>query len=834
MKFARVLLAFYSMTLAFASALAAESAVKTFNIPAQPLAEALADFSRQSDVIVLAPSGLTGGRTSNAVTGQMSPAKALDRLLDGTDLHYVMERDGSVILRGRATRAGRNAGRDSIHLAQASNQSTASVAEMQGGQSPVGRQDATTPDDDAPDESLEEIVVTAQKRQERLIDTPQSVSVLSADTLAKMGATQFRDFANTVPGLSFTTAGAGNTQVSLRGVTIGQDLGATVGIYVDETPYGSSQVFAFGPYLALDVGLFDIERIEVLRGPQGTLYGASTMGGLIKYVSKRPDTGQFSGSVRAGVSGTERGNVNYDVAAVVNIPLAADKAALRASAFESHDGGYITNVASGRDGVNRSDIYGGRLDLLLTPTDQLDVRLTGFAQNITREGEATADYTFAGTKPFGSLNQNRLINEPFDQRFRLLSGTVVYDFSETSVTSISTYQTARTALTWDLSGLFAVPLGLGAVGNPNWSKVDKFSQEVRLASSAGRTIEWAIGGFYTREKSELATEFALRDVAGAPVVNNLFVYRAPTTFEEQAVFGDLTWRLTDKLDVTGGIRYARNDQEFTQFGSGAFGFNLPTREFDEDVFTYLGNVRYHLSDRATAYVRYATGYRPGGPNIATTATAAPTFESDGLKSYEAGIKAETDNRRFAIDLSGYYIDWNNIQMSVNIGGFTSYLNAPGGASIRGGELTLSSRPVRDLTLTGAFAWQDAHLEEADPNLDGAEGERLPNVARFTGTLDADYVLSGGTLQPTLGATLRHVGDRRSSFDASTSFPQYRLPAYTTADLRAGLTFGRVDAQLYVHNLSDERGQLSLFFAQFGARVAILQPRTVGVSLTTRF
>ncbi len=686
----------------------------------------------------------------------------------------------------------------------------------------------------------EEVIVTAQKRQERLIDVPQSMSVLSSEALDQLSATQFRDYANTVPGLSFTTAGAGNTQVSLRGVTIGQDLGATVGVYVDETPYGSSQVFAFGPYLALDVGLFDLDRIEVLRGPQGTLYGASTMGGLIKYVSKRPDLQQFSGSVRVGGSSTERGDVNYDVAAIVNVPLAADKAALRASAFESHDGGYINNIASGREGVNRSDIYGGRLDFLLTPTEELSVRLTGFAQNIGRDGEATADYTFSGAKPIGTLNQNRQFAEPFDQQFRLLSGTVVYDFGGASLTSVSTYQTVQTDLTWDISGAF-VPLlnmfGFGpysAVGNPNRSEVNKFSQEIRLAAQEGGTVEWVVGGFYTREKSELSTLFLLRDLAGEPAPNTLFTYRAPVSFEEQAVFGDLTWHLTEKFDITGGARYARNDQEFTQFGSGAFGFNLPRRTSDEDVVTYLASARYHVNDRATAYLRYATGYRPGGPNIATVATAEPTFDSDKLKSYEAGFKAETASRRFGIDLAGYYIDWNNIQMSVNVGGFTSYLNAPGGASIRGAELMVTARPAGGLALSGAFAYQDAHLDEADANLGGAKGERLPNVPRFMATVNADYDFSGVTLQPTLGATVRYVGERESSFDESQGFPQYQLPEYTAVDLRAGLTFGRVDTQLYVRNATDERGQLSLFFAQFGARVAILQPRTIGISVTTQF
>jgi iron complex outermembrane recepter protein len=688
--------------------------------------------------------------------------------------------------------------------------------------------------------TIETIMVTAQKRAERLIDAPQSVSVLSEDDLAKINAVQFRDFANTVPGLSFSTAGAGNTQVSLRGVTIGQDLGATVGIYVDDTQYGSSAVFALGPYLALDSGLFDIERIEVLRGPQGTLYGASTMGGLLKYVSKRPDMDQFTGNARAGMSWTESGDINYDLASVINLPLVSDKAALRASVYQSRDGGFINNIAVGREGANSSEIYGGRFDLLVTPTERLDIRLAGFMQNISRDGEGTADYAFSGAQPIGALNQDRKFEEPFDQRFRLLSATIGYDFGPAALTSISTYQTVQSEFTWDVSAVYAPLLnsfGFGpysAVGVPNVSETDKFSQEIRLVSSGGGAIEWTVGGFYTHEKSNLFEHFELRDLAGNPSPDVIFVYDAPTVFKEYAGFGDLTFRLTDKFDITAGIRYAHNEQEFTQHGDGVLGADVPLRTSSENVTTYLGSVRYYINDRATAYVRYATGYRPGGPNISTVATVSPTFDSDGLKSYEAGVKAETADGRFGLDLAAYYINWENIQISVNINGFTGYDNAPGGATIRGAELALTSHPTSGLSLSAALAYQDPKLSEADANLGGRKDERLPNVPRFMGSFNADFAFSGGRAEPSIGATLRYVSERESSFDGSTSFPQYRLPEYTTVDLRAGLVFGKVDTQLYVRNLLDERGQQSLLFAQFGARVAVLQPRTIGVSATVHF
>ena len=197
---------------------------------------------------------------------------------------------------------------------------------------------------------LEEIVVTAQKQEQKLSETPLSVTALSSTDLTALAATQFRDFANTVPGLGFTSEGVGSTQINLRGITSGGSVSPTVGIYVDEVPYGSSTAFAGAAGLALDVGLFDLNRVEVLRGPQGTLYGASTMGGLLKYVTTAPDLQKFGGKARAGLSATDDGDINYDVASAVNLPFGSDKAAARLSGFYSHDGGYVDSLGLDEEG----------------------------------------------------------------------------------------------------------------------------------------------------------------------------------------------------------------------------------------------------------------------------------------------------------------------------------------------------------------------------------------------------------------------------------------------------------------------------------------------------
>jgi iron complex outermembrane recepter protein len=774
----------------------------SFNIAPQALSSALIAFSTQSGVEVATAGADISHLKSNGVGGARAVGEALTVLLEGTGLQFDA------------------VGVNTIAITTATRPATQT---------------------ENPDAAvLEEVLVTAQKRTERLIDTPQSVSVLSADAIARLGATQFRDFANAVPGLTFTTAGAGYTQISLRGVTTGNlDVSSTVGLYIDEVPYGSSTAAAQGPRNTLDMGLFDVERIEVMRGPQGTLYGASTMGGLIKYVSKMPDMSGFGVDARAGISGTRSGGLGYNGAMALNAPLVSDRAALRASAFYSRDGGYIDNLALADKDVNGSDVYGTRADLLLAPTDAITFRIGTFLQNISRDGESTANFALDGTPASDVLDQNRLLRETYDQKFRLVSGTLTYDLGSSVLTSISSYQRTQVDMLWDYSALFVPLLGdtYSVVGIPQGLETKKLTQEVRLASSdAAQRIEWLIGGFYTHERSEGSQAFLLRDAAGAPAVNDLFNFASPSTYEEYAGFGNLTFHLTTKFDVSGGIRHARNRQKTEQIASGPFVSSLPVTRASDSVSTYLANARYHFTDRATGYVRYATGYRPGGPNYIvldpdTGAPAAPaSFDEDRLASYEVGLKAESAARTLGVDFALFYIDWNNVQVNDSVDGFSFRTNVPDGATIRGAELALTARPARALTMTGAFAYQQAELAGAIPQLGGAEGDRLPNVPRFSAVLSADYALPAGTLQPTLGFTLRHLGDRRAAFGADA----YRLPEYTSMDLRSGFVFGGVDAQLYVHNLFDERGQLSSDTDRGFAAVSILQPRTIGISATTRF
>lgn len=695
---------------------------------------------------------------------------------------------------------------------------------------------------------LQEIVVTAERRRTRLLDTPISMSVISSSALAAMGAVSFRDFANTVPGLNYTTTGEGYTQISLRGVTSGFFPGPSVAIYVDDVPYGSSSAFAQAGQLSLDAGLFDLARVDVLRGPQGTLYGASAMGGVIKYVTTPPSLTKLEGEARAGAADIEDGRVSYNGAAVTNVPVIPGELAIRASAYYNRNGGFVDNVTLGQKDVNRSATYGGRFDALLAPTAKLRVRLTGFLQNISRDGDATVDYRMDGTPRYGPLDQSRLVAEPFEQQYRLVSAEVNYDAPFAAFTSISSYQTVRTAVDHDLSGYYlpllaSFGMNYSALGFPINYFTDKSTQEFRLVSNTKGPLQWLFGAFYTHEGSGNQQLFAPFDLSGAPAPNILYTYSAPSTFEEAAAYGDLTLHFTQRFAVTGGVRFAGNNQRYAQIGSGLFIGSEPERTSHDHVLTYLANATYHLSNDASAYARFATGYRPGGPNavaddpLTGKPLAAPTFAPDRLDSYELGIKTQSPGGAVSFALDGYYIQWHNIQITAVRNGFGVIANAPGGATVRGSELSVTVRPLDRVTLTGAFAYQNPRLSKANTDLGAFENERLPNVPPLTASISAEYRIGELDAAPTLGATFNYVGSRSSNFILSTSQPPYALPSYKDLDLHVAFMLGALQWRLYVDNVANSRGEVSAwtgYSAPGFAQVALVPPRTVGLALTDYF
>ncbi|MEN8675790.1 MAG: TonB-dependent receptor plug domain-containing protein, partial [Alteriqipengyuania sp.] len=366
-----------------------------------------------------------------------------------------------------------------------------------------------------PQEPRSVIVVTAQKRTQALDEVPQSISVVGGDTLERQQADSFTDYVELVPSLSLTQSNPGETRVILRGVNTGS-VGSTVAIYVDETPFGSSTSLGNAAVLAGDFDTFDLERVEVLRGPQGTLYGSNALGGVIRFVTTPPQLGEFEGRAQAGIETVDGGGVGYLANGVVNVPL-GDALAVRASGFYRKKAGFIDAIGRApEEEIDEAEIYGGRISALFEPTPEFSARLTALAQNIRAGSPSSYDadpvtgdsITVAPNTntPVSGLVRTEFYPEDNDVEYRLYNGTLEYDFGPVSLTSVTSYgeldQRQRTdntigfgstvtfvyqsfgGRTDDVGVFLDAPL-----------KQEKFTQEVRLASADG-PFEWQIGGYF--------------------------------------------------------------------------------------------------------------------------------------------------------------------------------------------------------------------------------------------------------------------------------------------------------------------------------------------------
>jgi outer membrane receptor protein involved in Fe transport len=727
----------------------------------------------------------------------------------------------------------------------------------------------------APDDP-DAIVVTAQKRSQTLIDVPQAVSVVSGATLAQQNATNFSDYLKDVPSLQLVQGTPGQGRLVLRGVNTG-GVASTVAVYVDETPFGSSTALANGAVLAGDFDTFDIARIEVLRGPQGTLYGASSLGGLLKFVTNEPSTSGFEGRALAGVEFTDGGDASYRGAAMLNVPL-GDTLALRVSGSYRRQGGYIDSIGTAGSLIDRdfNDFrnYGGRASLLWTPNSRLRVRLSALLQNLYVDGAPSfVESDPATLRPlYGNLTQSEYVPSYSDVKYRLYNATIDYDLGFASLTSATSYgqqlQSLRTDYTANLSGPLAGPLSdllqfLGAPRIPaNYAYFDqltqnrKWTQELRLASNGGRVLEWLVGGYYTHEKARIFQHLNLAEpgtLAPIPYPLDLATFSLDSRYEELAGFANATLHLGRWFDLDLGARYSHNRQRADQVSGGLLltGPSLAGLRSSDDIFTYAIAPKIKLGERASIYARVSRGYRPGGPNVIPPGAPAgtpTTFGPDTVTSYEVGVKAETSDRTFAIEAAAYHIDWNHIQLFAVVNGFG--VNANGrGANIDGLEIAATLRPVRGLVTSANFTFNNARLSgDTDPLVVGAvKGDRLPFTPRYAVSVNADYQWTlGGDVTASVGGSIRSLSRQSGSYDPAYlavfgHFP--RVPAYEVLDLRASLSLGRYSIGAYVNNLTNAAGITATdaltangFPRNPGGAIGtgVIRPRTIGVSATVDF
>ena len=571
---------------------------------------------------------------------------------------------------------------------------------------------------------------------------------------------------------------------------------ATIGTYVDETPFGSVTSLANGGVLAPDLDTFDMARIEVLRGPQGTLYGASSLGGLLKFVTNAPDPSHFGGKIEIGGEDSDPGSTSGSIKGVVNVPL-GDTAAIRASGFYAEQSGFINDPLRGATRVNDNKFNGGRIGLLWRPTPKFTLKLTAVAQDILSSGTSTEDVDPATLRPlYGDLTQSRTFSSPSDVAYRVYNLTADYDLGFASLLSSTSFGSLRQKTDEDataaygalLSGALGMPLGAGLLQNLDQNK---FTQEMRLTSAPGK-FEWLVGGFFTREQNRLLqnlSALSLPSAAIAPGLGGLEILDLRSAYNEYAGFANVDYHFTDRFDLSAGGRYSHNDQSAAQTTSGLLvgGSSTVGQPSSDGVFTFAVAPKFKLNDEATIYARVAKGYRPGGPNTISPLepTAVPrSYGPDTIIDYRVGFKAETGDHRILVDVSAFYVDWSKIQLLAVVGGVGVVTNG-GSARSDGVEGSVTFVPVKGLDLSANAAYTDAVLTSDTPAIvGGVSGDRLPYSAPFTGALNADYSAPlTGDVDGFVGGSLRYVGGRRSTSRPprrTTTWPCRATPRSTSA------------------------------------------------------
>lgn len=731
---------------------------------------------------------------------------------------------------------------------------------------------SSAPDDPvAPTSSVTEgdIIVTAQKRAQTLIDVPQSVSVVSGATLEQVHAQTFSDYLKLVPGLQLNQSTPGEGRLTIRGLNTG-GVASTVAVYEDETPFGSSSGLANGAILAGDFDTFDVARIEVLRGPQGTLYGASSLGGVLKFVTNEPDTTKVAARARGGVETTDGGGISYYGNAVLNFPI-SDTLAVRASGTYIDDAGWIdaigtpgtgafgnTLASQKRNDINSSRNYGGRASLLWKPGSVFSLRLSALLQNVETDAPAIVESDPNTLRTlYGRETQSIVVSPYRDISYRSYNGLANVDLGFATLTSSTSFGTQRQTRRADegieLGGLtaavFKVPsdIYLGQI-----TDLKKFTQEVRLASAHSSVLDLVVGGFYTHEKGLIfqlyhaLTPGTLTEITTLPLLARV---NLASTYEEIAGFANATVHFGPHFDLDLGGRESRNRQRADQTLEGVLvSPAVEAQRSSESVLTYSVAPKIKFGSNASLYGRVAKGFRPGGPNALAPGADASflTYRSDSVVSYEVGVKAQTEDRTFSIEAATFHIDWNDIQLITSqttaAGSFNFNTNG-GRARSDGAEVTATIRPIQGFDVSIVGAYNNAYLK--DPTtvpVGGFAGDKLPFTPRYTVGTNGNYrwTLDEG-VQAYLGGSLRFLSKQNGSFDRAFRLAngrQRELPSYEVVDLQAGLDLGRFAVEVYAKNVNNAEGKTSTstlgLYPAGAIGTGVIRPRTIGLSLTASY
>ncbi len=696
-----------------------------------------------------------------------------------------------------------------------------------------------------------EIVVTATKREQSVRDIAGSVSAVSEATLQKLNAQSLADYITRVPGVVFNDYQPGVSEVVMRGVastTYHEANQATTGYYLNELPLAEPGF----PLVIPDIDSFDVNRVEVLRGPQGTLFGSSSLGGAVNYVVNEADPTRFDAGFEGMVSTTRHagGDVGYAVKGMVNLPIVTDRLAVRVVALQRFDAGYLNNPFLGEKGSNDLRVRGLRGSIVFTPTETTRISALSMYQEYDLD-----DQTFVIFGPKKTFDRPNTVAEYQDTDFMMHSLKLEQELGFATLTALGSYTEKNSNLLFDYAfGNFdprtKTPLvGIGV------GKSKTHYAELRLTSRGESRFRWLVGANYTRLRGEGSDREELKGIGayidahpaefggqpgsviapGDADLRNSYINRVT----EKAVFGEASFDIVDKLTLTLGGRLFeyRTQSQVTLLPNARklAPFHYAPAAETQSGFIPKASLTFKPNNDFMAYVLYSEGFRIGGLN----AFAMPypdlpkTFGSDKTRNYEIGTRFDVVSGTFTVDLTAYHIDWANMQARLFTPGpdQRAYTVNGGGADIDGVELSLSMRPTRNLTFSSNISYNDARLSAPLPDQfapGGAhpKGSRLPGASEWLLANSIDLNFPDSPLKPRLGFAHRYHSAAPVAFGSV-----FEKGDFHVVDLNASITIAkRYELGVFAKNLFDQYGILSAPFTFAGS---VARPRTVGATLRFR-
>ncbi len=700
-----------------------------------------------------------------------------------------------------------------------------------------------------------DIVVTATKRADSTIqETPIAVQAISGDALKEAGAMDFADFYRAIPALSVQDEGPGDKRYVIRGINASG--AGTVGLYLDEVVI-TGENSQDGGGQAPDIKLFDLDRVEVLKGPQGTTFGASSMAGTIRYITQKADVDFVEGYVQSALRATAGASLGLQTDGAVNIPIIPGTFAIRAAGYYADLPGWIDNRF--QDGANNEKSKAGRLSARLQATPDLTIDAMAMYQSVHQDAKNYYNLTGFGGEPLPSDYQADEVRSPYDDESEIYNATVNYEQNYGTFTGTLSRFIRDTQFTRDASlaadAFFGLPYdgaGRSALVQTKHRKLD--SGELRFASDFGGPFQVLIGAFFQNEDRDFRSSWPTADASGniAADASLLLDRTVATSIDERALFGEVSYDIVPDLTFTAGgrlfdFKLEQQSVAVVSAGGAPGGGAGPILETSDDGIIGRFNLAYRLSERINTYVQVAQGYRSGGTNDTTAAAIANVnipdgYGSDSLWNYEWGVKTSLLNDTVNLNGALYYIDWSDLQVSQQATDGTisfGYTGNGGKAEVKGVELTLDARPVRGLRLNLSGNYNTAKLAENNPvPATGRKGDRVPYVPEWTGSGSVDYThyVEGLDVDARVGANFSYQGDMATKFNPTIANYQ-ELDDYWLVGLSAGISRDPWSVNLNVTNLFNDDTTINyneIVPGLYPLGYYVSRPRTVSLSGLVRF